>query len=195
MTDKVKTGILSIEDPYYLEHYIVPMNDRGIFRAMPLADDDAPFLKPLVRKERFSRYISFLFDCGDISGRIVYEEKDYCHLFSAFTLSLFPREDEYDEKDLQEVCRLLSLKLRANIQVKVSSKELLSFVKGVQLKSKTLKKQDFTFHKLFEHAAGLAEEPLRKYMDERFDFWFACGENEAAERKAVFGNGETDFAE
>lgn len=193
MGEKLKTGILSIEDPYYIEKNIVPMNDRGIFRGMALADDDAPFLKPLVKKERFGRYISFLFDCDDISGRLVFEQKDYCHLYSAFTVSFFPREDDFNEENLAKVCRLLSQKLRANIQVKVSSKSLLSFVKGIQLKSKTPKKQDFTFHKLFEHAATAGEIPLQNYMDQRFDFWFACGENEAAERNAVFGSG--DFGE
>lgn len=195
MGEKLKTGILSIEDPYYIEKNIVPMNDRGIFRAMPLTEDDAPFLKPVVKKERFSNYFSFLFDYQDISGRIVYTPKDYGHLFSAFTVSFFPREDDYDEEHLQDVCRLLSLKLHANIQLKVSTKKLHSFVKGVQLKSKTLKKQDFTFHKLFEHTAFAGEAPLQKYMEQRFDFWFACGENEAAEQRAVFGAGETMFGD
>lgn len=195
MGEKLKTGILSIEDPYYIEKNIVPMNDRGIFRAMPLTDGDAPFLKPVVKKERFANYISFLFDYQDISGRIVYTPKDYGHLFSAFTVSFFPREDDYDEEHLQDVCRLLSQKLQANIQLKVSTKILHSFVKGVQLKSKTLKKQDFTFHKLFEHTAFAAEAPLQKYMEQRFDFWFACGENEAAEQRAVFGAGETMFGD
>ena len=190
MSDLVKTGILSVEDYYYIERNIVPMNDRGIFRAMPLTEGDAPFLKPMVKKERFANYISLWFDYQDVCGRIVYTKKDYSHVFSAFSVSLFPREDQYDEAHLFDVCRLISQKLQANVQLKVSNKILHSFVKGVQLKSRTLKKQDFTFHKLFEHAAAAAEEPLQRYMDQRFNFWFACCENEAAEQRQVFGTAD-----
>ncbi|PWJ70106.1 MULTISPECIES: hypothetical protein [unclassified Fibrobacter] len=193
MSDNVKTGILAVEDPFYIEQNIVPMNDRGIFRPYPLEDGINAFLKPLVKKERFDKYISFQFDYQKISGRIVYEKKDYSHLVSAFSVKFFPKEDEYDENDLQEVCRLLSLKLQGLIQVKISNKKLISFIKGVELKSKTPKKQDFTFHKLFEHAANTAQESLQKYMDDHFDFWFACGENEAAECNAVYGDAEPEY--
>lgn len=185
MKETLKGGILAVEDSFYIERNIVPMNDRGIFRSMALADGDAPFLKPQVRKERFDSYVSFLFDYEDISARIVYQKKDFSHLVSAFSVSFFPREDEYEEDHLRDACRLLSLKLHAYIQLKVSSRKLISFARGVELKSKTLKKQDFTFHKLFEHAAQTAEEPLQKYIDEHFDFWLACGENEAAEENSV----------
>lgn len=188
MSDMVKTGILAVEDPYDVERNIVPMNDRGVLRSLPMTETDAPFLKPFVKKERFDRYISFLFDYGNVSGRIVYEPRDYSHLVSAFSVRFFPREDSYSEEELYNACRLLSLKLRSYIQVKVSSKKLISFAKGVELKSKTPKKQDFTFHKLFEHAAGSVESSLQGYLDGHFDFWLACGENEAAEQEAVFGN-------
>jgi len=186
MSDDVKVGILAIEDPYYVERNIVPMNDRGIFRSAPMTEGDYPFLKPLVKKERFDNYVSFLFEFQDISGRLVFEKKDYSHPVSAFSVRLFPKEDKYCEENLDKVCSLLSQKLHAYVQVKVSSKKLLSFAKGVELKSKTLKKQDFTFHKLFEHAALSAAEPLQRYINQKFDFWLACGENEAAEHRAVF---------
>lgn len=193
MSDNTKTGILAIEDSYYIERNIVPMSDRGIFLSSILADDDAPFLKPLVKRLRFDQYISFNFNYQKISGCIVYEKKDYSHLVSAFSVKFSPKEGELDETELREACRLLSLKLQAHIQVKVSNKTLFSFVKGVELKSKTPKKQDFTFHKLFEHVAQIAEVPLQKYMDERFDFWLACGENETAECNAVYGGSESKF--
>lgn len=185
MSDKTLTGILAIEDPYYLDKNIVPMNDKGIFRLFPLMDDVLPFLKPVVQRQRFDTYVSFLFDYENISGRIVYEKKDYSHVVSAFSLKLFPREDEYPEEEIDRVCILLSQKLQAHLQVKVSNKKLISVVKGVELKFKTPKKQDFAFQKLFEHSAKSAEEPLQKYIDEHFDFWFACGENEAAEYRAL----------
>lgn len=193
MADNVKVGILAIEDPYYIEKNVVPMNDRGIFRPAFLAEDGDAFLKPVVKKGRFDKYVSFLFNYQKVSGRIVYEKKDYCHIVSAFSVKFFPREDSYDESELHEACRLLSLKLDAHIQVKVSNKVLISYVKGVELKSKTPRKQDFTFHKLFEHAAYTAEEPLQKYIDDHFDFWYACGENEAAECNAVYGNVEPEY--
>lgn len=188
MSDLVKTGILAIEDPYDIERNIAPMNDRGIIRSVSMAEGESPFLKPFVRQERFDRYVSFLFDCGNVSGRLVYEKRDYSHLVSAFSVKFFPREDEYGEEELYRACQLLSQKLRAYVQVKVSSRKLFSFTKGVELKSKTPKKQDFTFHKLFEHAAKSAEEPLQQYIDSHYDYWLACGENETAECDAVFEN-------
>jgi len=193
MSEEVKVGILAVEDPYYIERNIVPMNDRGILRPMTMTEEDFPFLKPMVKKERFDNYVSFLFDFEDISGKLVFEKKDYSHLVSAFSVRLFPKEDKYNEENLDKVCSLLSQKLHAYVQVKVSSKKLLSFAKGVELKSKTLKKQDFTFHKLFEHAAISAADSLQSYIAQQFDFWFACGENEAAEHNAVFGNGNDTF--
>lgn len=186
MSDMVKTGILAVEDPYYIEKNIVPMNDRGILRPLPLTEDDAPFLKPFVKKERFVRYVSFLFDCGNVSGRLVLEKRDYSHLLTAFSVKFFPRDEKYTDDDLYRTCNLLSQKLHAYVQVKLSTKKLLSFTKGVELKSKTPKKQDFTFHKLYEHAARSAEEPLQKFVDGQFDYWLACAENEAAETAAVF---------
>lgn len=193
MSDTLKVGILAIEDPYYLEKNIVPMNDRGIFRSMRMAENEQPFLKPFVKNERFDKYVSFLFDYENVSGRIIYEKRDYEHLMSAFSVRFFPKEDRYSDEELYRACRLISQKLQAHIQVKVSSKKLLSFVRGIELKSKTPKKQDFTFHKLFEHAAKSAEDSVQKYIDGHFDFWLACAENEAAEENAVFGNGEERF--
>jgi len=187
MNDNVKTGILAIEDPYYLEKNIVPINDRGIFRSATMNDDDYPFLKPVVKNERFDKYVSFSFNYRDLNGSIVFERKDYCHLFSAFSVSVWSKENDLNDECLREVCRLLSMKLRAHVQMKVSNKTLFSFVKGAELKSKTPKKQDFTFHKLFEHAASLAQEPLQNYVNDRFCFWLACVENEVAEYSAVLG--------
>ena len=185
--NKTFTGVLAIEDPYYLDKNIVPMNDKGIFRSFPLMDDDCPFLKPVVQKRRFDRYVSFLFDYGNVSGRIVYEKKDYSHVVSAFSIKFFPREDDFEEEEIDKACALLSQKLQAHIQVKISNKKLISIVKGFELKFKTPKKQDFGFQKLFEHSARTAEESMGKYIDDHFDFWFACGENEAAEYRAIQG--------
>ena len=230
MKEKMLMGILAVEDPYYIEKNIVPMNDKGIFRKFLMTEEEGSFLKPEVKKERFDRMVSFLFEDEKISGRITYQKKDYSHLVSAFSVQfdakqepektevkpetkpevkpeprpvfksavkpdiralLRPKaqpaatiENGLDEEDLRRVCMWLSQKLHAHVQVKISLSKLISFVNGIELKSKTPKKQDFTFQKLYEHAAKAGEEPLQKYIDERFDFWFACCENEAAEYNA-----------
>lgn len=191
MKEKMLMGILAVEDPYYIEKNIVPMNDKGIFRSFLMTDEDASFLKPDVKKERFGRKVSFLFEDEKISGRITFQDKDYSHLVPAFSVQFNAKNDPdpkketfLEEEDLRRVCMLLSQKLKAHVQVKLSLSKLISFVNGIELKSKTPKKQDFTFQKLFEHAAKAAEEPLLKYIEDRFDFWFACCENEEAEYQA-----------